>query len=693
MKKFLSLTILFFLCASVSAALECFTQNGIAANFVDIKGKWAGSEERVEITPLPEGLRFTFFTGVKKGDWVCNKPSHDTPAVVGKESVELQICPDPARGIYYHIGVNPAGDLYTAKKRDTSWEPARLKVDVKDWSKVVIDVAYSDLEQKKPAAGSAWKINFCHTRAKGDYTENFSWSGVSDFHDYNNFGTLYFGVSPQPVVILEEQSAIHARARVVNGANHTLELLEDGKLWLGSFSKAGKWQFSAPKNFELPIKSSVRRTWRLKDKSGKILWERSALSGFDNRPFLEIDRYYFTPADKKLNWKSAFQGKKEFLLSGPVSRKWSSEEEKGSADLPATPGRYLLTVRHGNCRFARVLVVLPAEPLPRVCNGKWERKGDYLCCGGRMRFLTGGCQTKVLKLHYGPCFTLANIPVGQTPGALAVNAMRGKKLRRSPEGTGYVFPGNEEKVLNYFKSEALKLNTQTLQISRISYEAQMKSWLSYGGKLHLQNSASFYKKIYDEMKKYAPDQLFSLQVDKQETVPLFAPACDVMEVAVRGSYFADPMPQIAQEIRKVRQAAPGKILVHWFGVTVPDNYSRSAEELRAELYLAFINGSAGAIFHLGHGFLPAERSRLWSVISSTGAEIDEMMEEFHRGKAVSVKEQPGFQIALRDCGSYWLLVAVNCSSKFQRLKVELPDQKMFSALLAGCEPGVFRIRK
>lgn len=681
------------LAAAVLPAVECFSENGIAANFVDIKGKWKEDKSIVRVRSLPEGLRFTFYTGVKNGDFLFNKAKHDSPAVVGKESIELQICPDPSTGVYYHIGVNPAGTLYTARKKDTSWEPGQLKADVKDWSRVTIEVSYADLGQKKPPLGSAWKVNFCHTRAKGHYTEHFSWSGTKDFHNYKEYGTLRFGTSNGPQVILSEQSAAAVKATVLNGKGCHLEMVEDGQKWRSSSSNTGLFEFTPPRLMEIPVKSFGKRTFRLKDSSGRILWERSALSGFDNRSYLELDRYYYTPADKKLQWKSTLKGKKEFSLAGPVPRKWSSDRSSGSEVLPDRPGRYLLTVKSGNCHISRVLEVTAAAPLMRHCAGKWERKGEYLYCGNRMRFLVGGSQTKVLKLHHGNCFNLAHISVGNLPGAIELPSLTGKKLRRAPEGTGYLFPGDEAQTLESYRAQAVKLNNQKLKISRVAYEAQMKSWLTVKGKLVEQNSAKLYKKIYDELKKYAPHQLFSLQIDRQEQAERFAPACDVFEVAVRGSYKADPMPAIAQEIRKIRNMVPGKVLFHWFGVTVPDNYSRSAEELRAELYLAFINNSAGVLFHLGHGFLPAERSRLWSVISTTGAELDEMMQEFHNGKPVAVNEPAGFQTAVRDCGSYWLIVGVNCSNTTRRMKLALPGKKIFSALFSGFEARVFRIRK
>jgi hypothetical protein len=69
------------------------------------------------------------------------------------------------------------------------------------------------------------------------------------------------------------------------------------------------------------------------------------------------------------------------------------------------------------------------------------------------------------------------------------------------------------------------------------------------------------------------------------------------------------------------------------------------------------------------------------------------MEEFHSGKPIAVKEPAGFQIALRDCGRYYLLAAVNCSGSSNRLKLSLPDKKFFSTSFAGLEARVFRIRK
>ena len=81
------------------------------------------------------------------------------------------------------------------------------------------------------------------------------------------------------------------------------------------------------------------------------------------------------------------------------------------------------------------------------------------------------------------------------------------------------------------------------------------------------------------------------------------------------------------------------------------------------------------------------------MISSTAAELDEMMEEFHGAPALDIREPAMFRCAVRDCGSYYLIVGVNLSNTSKRMKLELPGKKTFSALFNGFEPRVFRIRK
>lgn len=685
-----------FLCSAAAltlGAVETFSRNGIAGGFADIRGVWSAAGDHVEISETDSGLKFCFNTGVKKGDYRVVRGKKDSPLLLGGESIELQLVPDPRSGVYYHIGFNPAGDIYTARKRDVSWDAPGLELDLKDWNKVTVKVPFSALGVKRPAPGTLWKANFCRTRAAQGRTEHSSWSGVSDFHATDKFGTLKFGSPDVPQLIFCSQSAISARVKVVGKDKVTVEMQENGRKWRSSVSRDGSWSFTAPENWELLPKGSGIRKFQVMDKKGRVLLERSANSSFDNRDILALDRFCYAPADKVLRWSSSLPGKKEFFIAGPKVEKWSSEADSGEIKIPEAAGRYVLTVKSSCGRMSRVFEVKEIDPLLRDCFGKWERKGNFLYCGGRMRFLVGGSQTPVVSMQYGNAFNLAHIKAGKVPNAVTIESMGGKRLRRAPDGVGYLFAGDGKFVRDFCRRSALALKNKPLQISRIAYEAQMKSWFTVKKKLVRQDPAKVYLDMYRELKKHAPEQLFSLQIDNQDHAKRFAPACDVFEIAVKGSYKVNPLPEIAESIRKSRQTVPDKVLLQWLGVTIPNNYCRNAEELRAELFLSFINGSAGALLHLGHGYLPKERTRLWSVISTTGVELDEMMEEFHKNPGVQIDEPAGFQCALRDCGRYYLLVAVNCRNNNARMTVKLPDKRTFSASFTTWEARVFRLKK
>ena len=682
------------LTALLGAAPVTFSRGGRAGGFIGLADNWSGLPDTVEIDEIPGGLRFTFRTEVKQGDFQAIRAKHDSPALLGGESIELQLVPNPASGVYYHIGFTPEGLVYSARKKDTSWEAEGMKLDVREWAKAVVELPYAALGVFAPAPGSMWKVNFCRTRSVGGKTRHASWGGGSSFHDVSKYGSLKFGTPDEPQVLPGIQSALGARARVPDAPpGYLLELQEEGTPWAGQVNRAGEWFFAAPEGFELPLKSDRRRTFRLKDATGKVLWERSARSGFDNRRYLELDRFSYTLREKVFKWRSILPGEKEFFLSGPRSVKWRSVASSGQQLLPELPGRYVLTVSNGQAKFSRIMLVTKLPPRPRGCSGEWEKRGNFFFCGDRMRFLLGASQSKVCALHYGSAFDLAVSPAGTLPGALELYAMKGKRLRRAPDGTGYVFPFDEAELLRRCADFATGMKGKTLRISRLAYEAQMKFFLTEKGKLIPKTPELMYYLMYRELKKTAPRQLFSLQIDRQEAAERFAPACDVLEIAVRGSYLPDPLPGIGEKFREIRAALPDKALIQWLGVTVPDISRRNGEELRAELFLAFLNGSAGAVLHLGHGLLPAERSRIWSVISTAGTELDELMAEFHTHPAVPVKEPAGFQAALRDCGSHYLLVAVNCRYKGDRLKLQLPGNRLFSASFTACEARIFRLKK
>ena len=98
--------------------------------------------------------------------------------------------------------------------------------------------------------------------------------------------------------------------------------------------------------------------------------------------------------------------------------------------------------------------------------------------------------------------------------------------------------------------------------------------------------------------------------------------------------------------------------------TIPDPFCRTAEELRAGVYLAVLHDMAGVIFHMGHGHLPESRTRLWSLISGINAEIRSFYPAFRKGKALPnfvLEATPDLAYAARRDGNRVTLIAVNLS--------------------------------
>jgi hypothetical protein len=98
-----------------------------------------------------------------------------------------------------------------------------------------------------------------------------------------------------------------------------------------------------------------------------------------------------------------------------------------------------------------------------------------------------------------------------------------------------------------------------------------------------------------------------------------------------------------------------------------------AEELRAAVYCALINNISGVIFHLGHGGLRQERTRLWSLISGINAEIQPIYREFASGKEIPgfVRKVKGnFAYSVRKCGNVIRMLAVNLNPAEQTLDMQ-----------------------
>jgi len=685
MKKMVAILILLAGMSAAEAALPGIaSQGGRAAEFIDFKGAWlAGASPVVTLQELPDRLIVEFSMPEVAKPHTVLRGKHDDPALLGGESVEILLCPDPAKKLYYHIGFNPAGDLYTARCKDVSWEPAGLKYTFGKWQKIRVEIPYADLGAARPAEGTQWRVNFGWTHAEPNGVRNTSsWSGAASFHDIAAMGLLHFGkASPRPLILSNGSTRVSSERL----PDWHLEVEQAGKKWRSSHA------FAENGEPYLPLKENAPRTLRFRSPDGKILWEKSAQALFDNRPMLELDRYYYVRSDGRIRWRSVIAGEKEFALfrDSRLVKKWKSSAASGDFEIKGLlPGRYELCLNN-HCSRLFFLREQPWKTPDAPAGYRVENRRFYR--GIAPVFLLAGSPTGVMTLHHGKVFNL-KFPgtKGALDSALGLSDLPGKKLIRKP-ATGYLF-GSEKETAALLESFGRKQQTFPLAVYRLAYEAQMKTWYREVDRMTGEKPEEVYRRNAAVFKKAAPRQLTSIHIDSQQALPRFTGFTDVFELTPRGSYERAPLPGIAAAMAEAAVAADRQILLWWFGVTVPDSFCRTAEELRAELYLAVLYGGSGAVLHLGHGFLPGNRTRLWSVISQICGELNSFYPAWATGTPVVLHGPAPFHLKARRNGRELLLLAVNPTASCQRLKVTLPSGSVLRADFTPYEPRLFRLK-
>jgi hypothetical protein len=103
-----------------------------------------------------------------------------------------------------------------------------------------------------------------------------------------------------------------------------------------------------------------------------------------------------------------------------------------------------------------------------------------------------------------------------------------------------------------------------------------------------------------------------------------------------------------------------------------------------------MEGLAGNIVHLGHGFLPEERTRLWSLLSGICHEIEEFHEEFATGTPLPVKDSGAFMLrAVKTQKGQTLLLALNTTPTEQLLLTTF-NGRLVKKVFTPYEPILFR---
>ena len=231
-----------------------------------------------------------------------------------------------------------------------------------------------------------------------------------------------------------------------------------------------------------------------------------------------------------------------------------------------------------------------------------------------------------------------------------------------------------------FKYYSLRENTAdpaSAILHRFTYEAQIATFFpgTNGRQYDEVDSAAFHRALYRLAKEKFPDLIFCLQTDAPARIKDFLPACDLMEVCPFGGYSDAAIEKLKYGVPQAVKSLNGKPVIFWMGVTIPNNSCRKAEELRAAIYLHIIHGGSGTIMHMGHGRLPFERSRLWSVIRGINGEIASFYPRYRAmplmdAKILGIKAEQEYAVSIRGNGreAVALVVSLSCGKNSMMLK-------------------------
>jgi len=167
------------------------------------------------------------------------------------------------------------------------------------------------------------------------------------------------------------------------------------------------------------------------------------------------------------------------------------------------------------------------------------------------------------------------------------------------------------------------------------------------------------------------------------------------------------MPKLDRDLAAARaDAGRDKPILVWLGGSLPSGLTRSAEELRAGIYLSLIRGMAGNVIHLGHGNIPKSRTREWSLLAGIEGEINAFYPDFVQWEPADAllpvphgERYPGsFALALRRQvnaagGTDYLLVALNLSATANSLDLAFAGGKLprlTDRTFTPYEPRLFR---
>jgi hypothetical protein len=683
--------------------LLCLDPAGEDGGFLGVTGELPAAPAFVRARYDATNLYITVSQAVTNRAAIKAVGTPDHPAqIFGGSVMELFLAPEPGGTDYYQIAANPSGVVYQARGGDCSWRPAVpincQPVVGEDGWRVEFIVPFKGLGRSYPRKGERWGANFVCGQ---------SWAAVSDLHNASQFGTLLFGET-RPAASIDEFviRGDHCRFRVTSRADVPLavSLRIDGQPAGVGGNLLAKRGDSLLQTQSLQAQEATHKGIRTLDltvtdaASGAVLAQRSGVLGGRAVDLLVLDQYYYELTNgAALHYATRGTERVNLRLSA-VGR----EEVKRLDDQPATgqlplegiaPGDYRFSVERDGRPVAATLVVLRPAGAPEAKavapEGALSATGAVLTVGGV------------------PVYPV----VSQPRSLLDIRGCTGSSFADTPV-VGYRYLDDDTRHLAV-AAEAVKAGAKTPRtLYRICYEAQFPVILARpddpASVRVMDNIAPFYAHLYQLLKTAHPGVLFSIQNDGQRHQKALARSCDVLETAFWSSGYATClMPKLDRDLAAARaDAGRDKPILVWLGGSLPSGLTRSAEELRAGIYLSLIRGMAGNVIHLGHGNIPKSRTREWSLLAGIEGEINAFYPDFVQWEPADAllpvphgERYPGsFALALRRQvnaagGTDYLLVALNLSATANSLDLAFAGGKLprlTDRTFTPYEPRLFR---
>ncbi len=709
------LLLLMFSQLTVSAQLHLNPSDRSGA-FITIQKSWSVlPAPDVNISYDGQGLTFQVVLQKPAGEtFIQQGKADDDMAIFAGDIFEIQINPPNAGNNYFHFALSPSSFMYTAKKRDRSWNPQGIIKHSKSagnrWE-FSLFVPYTDLETTMPQVNDQWRINLGRTNidAQGN-VEYSSYSGATNFHDIFQYSTVTFGNSDTVKAPLIKQIICDEKSVkcIFDRLSHPEEIIAEcstGDIAAAMPLTAGKagCSVTVPLDGYIPAKGSRLFSITLKNKTtGKIEFSQTAHLPINPQPDqLVPDRFYYLAGKGSIKIKQLL-GKDAVLSlkndSRCIVRIPNAQEEEKISLQDLAPGRYVLEVQNNNMRTSRVIFILPhqpeLQPIPPNAPLKIVDK-KYMELAGEPVFFWGTTASAKYFFQFTPAVNFLYGPAaGQPNGVLNPGMPISSKIHRQPV-TCYTFPDLESSA-NIIREYAAKLNPERPALYRIRYEASLPELIinEDGSKTTLIPDERF-ARMYKEAKKANPDILYTIHIDDPRFINNYVSSCDIFEYAsFASSYSPNLMHHFPDDIKHLTTHAQDKPLIFWLGGSVPDGYCRSAEELRCAVYYGIMHNIIGNIVHLGHGHLPESRTRVWSLISCILAEIQTFYADFITGTDITseLRNESSKDIyckAVRTKKGGIIIIAVNTSPVEATFRSTL-DGKVYTKCLTPFEPYVFR---